>query len=125
MLRAFGLAILLFVAVYAPASALAAGLHFQLATTVPFVMFLTLITAGVGIRVLAVHTPGGLVRYGFSVPTPKYVVAAVLVCAPVATFVALLLPRAHEAGEFRRRSGSLIPAALCHAFFNLAGIIWP
>ncbi|HWS65761.1 MAG TPA: type II CAAX endopeptidase family protein [Steroidobacteraceae bacterium] len=210
MLRAIGLTILLFVAVYAPASTLAAGLHLQLATTVPFVMFLTLITAGVGIRVLAVRTPGGLVRYGFSVPALRYVVAAVLVGAPVAIFVALLLARAHEAGplaglslapwmvvlyfvvgapiqeevifrgllqttlaigaapptapspkheiaasllvallfgcihfvvgrytaaaafilgaiagEFRRRSGSLIPAVLCHAFFNLAGIIWP
>jgi membrane protease YdiL (CAAX protease family) len=210
MLRAIGLTILLFVAVYAPASALAAGLHLQLATTVPFVMFLTLITAGIGIRVLAVRTPGGLARYGFSVPALKYVVAAVLVSAPVAIFVALLLASAHEAGplaglslapwmvvlyfvvgapiqeevifrgllqttlaigaappttpspkyeiaasllvallfgcihfvvgrytaaaafilgaiagEFRRRSGSLIPAVLCHAFFNLAGIIWP
>jgi membrane protease YdiL (CAAX protease family) len=28
------------------------------------------------------------------------------------------------AGEFRRRSGSLIPAIICHAFFNLGGIIW-
>jgi membrane protease YdiL (CAAX protease family) len=28
------------------------------------------------------------------------------------------------AGEFRRRSGSLVPAMVCHAFFNLAGIIW-
>jgi membrane protease YdiL (CAAX protease family) len=28
------------------------------------------------------------------------------------------------AGEFRRRSGSLIPAIICHSFFNLAGIIW-
>ena len=28
------------------------------------------------------------------------------------------------AGEFRRRSGSLIPAVICHAFFNLGGILW-
>jgi membrane protease YdiL (CAAX protease family) len=29
------------------------------------------------------------------------------------------------AGELRRRSGSLVPAVICHAFFNLAGIVWP
>jgi membrane protease YdiL (CAAX protease family) len=29
------------------------------------------------------------------------------------------------AGELRRRSGSLLPAMICHALFNLAGIIWP
>src|SRR6202051_1709832 len=98
MLRAIGLTMLLFVAVYAPASALAAGLHLQIATTVPFVMLFTLITGGVGIRVLAVRTPGGWARYGFSAPALKYFFAAVLVSSPVAIFVALLLARAHEAG---------------------------
>ena len=68
VLRAIGLTILLFVAVYAPASALAAALHLQIAATVPFVMFFTLVTALIGIRLLAGRTPGGLVRYGFSVP---------------------------------------------------------
>ena len=29
------------------------------------------------------------------------------------------------AGEFRRRSGSLVPAMVCHAFFNLGSIVWP
>jgi membrane protease YdiL (CAAX protease family) len=210
VLRAIGLTILLFVAVYAPASALAAALHLQIAATVPFVMFFTLVTAIIGIRLLAGRTPGGLVRYGFSVPALKHVGAAVIISAPVAIVTALLLARAHEsgplaglslapwlvvlyfvlgapiqeevifrgllqttlatsaasptapnpkygvaasllvallfgcihlvvgrytaaaafilgaiAGEFRRRSGSLIPAVICHAFFNLAAIIWP
>jgi membrane protease YdiL (CAAX protease family) len=210
VLRAIGLTILLFVAVYAPASALAAGLHLQLASTVPFVMFLTVVTAGVGIRLLASRTPGGLVRYGFRVPPLRYVGAAAIISGPVAIVVALLLARAHEAGplaglslapwlvvlyfavgapiqeevifrgllqttlamnaapltapnpkygiaasflvallfgcihlvvgrytaaaafllgaiagELRRRSGSLIPPVICHAFFNLAGIVWP
>ena len=205
---AIGLTILLFVVVYAPASALAAGLHLRLASTVPFVMFLTLATAGAGIRLLASRTPGGLVRYGFNVPPLRY--AAAIISAPVAIVVALLLARAHEAGplaglslapwlvvlyfvvaapiqeevifrgllqttlavtaapptarspkydvaasflvallfggihlavgrytaaaafllgaiagELRRRSGSLVPALICHAFFNLAGIVWP
>lgn len=209
VLRAIGLTILLFVAVYAPASALAAGLHLRLASTVPFVMFLTLVTAGVGIRLLASRTSGGLARYGFGVPPLKYVGAASIISGPVAIVVALLLARAHEAGplaglslapwlvvlyfvvgapiqeevifrgllqttlainaapptapsakygvaasflvallfgcihlvvgrytaaaafllgaiagELRRRSGSLIPAVICHALFNLAGIIW-
>jgi membrane protease YdiL (CAAX protease family) len=210
VLRAIGLTILLFVAVYAPASVLAAALHLQVAATVPFVMFFTLVTAVIGIRLLAGRTPGGWVRYGFSVPAPKHVGAAVVISAPVAIVTALLLARAHEsgplaglslapwlvvlyfvlgapiqeevifrgllqttlatsaasptapnpkygvaasllvallfgcihlvvgrytaaaafvlgaiAGEFRRRSGSLIPAVICHAFFNLAAIIWP
>jgi membrane protease YdiL (CAAX protease family) len=29
------------------------------------------------------------------------------------------------AGELRRRSGSLAPAMICHALFNLAGIFVP
>jgi membrane protease YdiL (CAAX protease family) len=207
---AIGFTILLFVVVYAPASALAAGLHLRLASTVPFVMFLTLATAGAGIRLLASRTPGGLVRYGFNVPPLRYVGAAAIISAPVAIVVALLLARAHEAGplaglslapwlvvlyfvvaapiqeevifrgllqttlavtaapptarspkydvaasfrvallfggihlvvgrytaaaafllgamagELRHRSGSLVPAVICHAFFNLAGIVWP
>jgi membrane protease YdiL (CAAX protease family) len=210
VLRAIGLTILLFVAVYAPASALAAGLHLQIAATVPFVMLFTLVTAAIAIRLLAGRTPGGLVRYGVSVPALKHVGAAVVISAPVSIVAALLLARAHEsgplagltlapwlvvlyfvlgapiqeevifrgllqttlatsaapptapspkygiaasllvallfgcihlvvgrytataafilgaiAGEFRRRSGSLIPAVICHAFFNLAAIIWP
>ncbi|HEX5314789.1 MAG TPA: type II CAAX endopeptidase family protein [Gammaproteobacteria bacterium] len=28
------------------------------------------------------------------------------------------------AGELRRRSGSLLPAIVCHSIFNLAGILW-
>jgi membrane protease YdiL (CAAX protease family) len=40
------------------------------------------------------------------------------------TAVAALVPGA-IAGEFRRRSGSLVPAIICHAFFNLGSIVWP
>src|SRR5882757_2378147 len=98
ILRAVSLTIILFVAVYAPALALSASLHLQIAATVPFVMFLTLVTAGIAIRLLASRTPGGLVRYGFSLPALKHVGAAVIVGAPVAIFVALLLARVHEAG---------------------------
>ena len=29
------------------------------------------------------------------------------------------------AGELRRRSGSLLPAVIVHAIFNLPGVIWP
>jgi membrane protease YdiL (CAAX protease family) len=210
VIRAIGLTLLLFVAVYAPASALAAILHLQLATLAPFVMLLTLVTAGVLLRLMASRTPGGLARYGFCVPTLRYVGAATIVSAPVAVVTALLLTHVHEtgplaglslapwlvalyfvvgasiqeevifrgllqttlatgvtpptapnpkygvvasflvallfgcihlvvgrytavaafvlgaiAGEFRRRSGSLVPAIICHSFFNLGGIIWP
>jgi membrane protease YdiL (CAAX protease family) len=208
--RAIGLTLLLFVAVYAPASALAAILNLELATAVPFVMLLTLITAGALLRLMSGRTPDGLARYGVSAPTLRQVDAAIIVSAPVAVVTALLLTHAHEvgpfagvslapwlavlyfvvgapiqeevifrgllqttlataaapppapspkygviasllvallfgcihlvvgrytavaafvlgaiAGEFRRRSGSLAPAIICHAFFNLGGIIWP
>lgn len=29
------------------------------------------------------------------------------------------------AGELRRRSGSLVPAIIAHALFNLPGLMWP
>jgi membrane protease YdiL (CAAX protease family) len=173
-------------------------------------MLLTLVTAGFLLRLMASRTPDGLARYGFCVPTLRYVGAATIVSAPVAVVTALLLTHVHEpgplaglsfapwlialyfvvgapiqeevifrgllqttlatgvtpptapsskygvvasflvallfgsihlvvgrytamaafvlgviAGEFRRRSGSLVPAIVCHAFFNLGGIIWP
>jgi hypothetical protein len=46
----------LFVAVYARASALAAILHLELATLVPFVMLLTLVTAGILLLLIAGRT---------------------------------------------------------------------
>jgi membrane protease YdiL (CAAX protease family) len=45
-----------------------------------------------------------------------------LVVGPYTAVAAFILGAI--AGEFRRRSGSLIPAIICHAFFNLAGIIF-
>jgi membrane protease YdiL (CAAX protease family) len=210
LIRAIGLTLLLFVAVYAPASALAAILHLQLATLVPFVLLLTLVTAGILLRLMASRTPDGLARYGFSVPTLRQVGVATIVSAPIAAVTALLLNHVHEpgpladlsvapwlvalyfvvgapiqeevifrgllqttlatgitpptapspkygvvasflvallfgcihlvvgrytavaalvlgaiAGEFRRRSGSLVPAIICHACFNLGSIVWP
>ena len=210
MFRAIGLTLLFFVAVYAPASALAAILHRELDTAVPFVMLLTLVTAGALLGFVASRKPDGLARYGISAPTLRQLGAAIIVSAPVAIVTALLLTHAHErgplaglslapwlvvlyfvvgapiqeevifrgllqttlatsaappaapspkygvaasflvallfgcihlvvgrytavaafvlgaiAGEFRRRSGSLVPAIICHAFFNLGGIIWP
>ena len=96
--RAVGLTLLLSVAIYAPASALAIGLHLQLATTVPFVMLFTFFTAAFLILLMASRTREGLARYGISVPTMKQVGAAVIVSAPVAIVTALLLTRAHERG---------------------------
>ena len=29
------------------------------------------------------------------------------------------------AGELRRRSGSLLPAVIVHALFNVPGLLWP
>ena len=210
VIRATGLTLLLFVIVYAPPLALAAILHLDLATLVPFVMLLTLVTAGVLLLSKASRTPDGLARYGFCMPTLSDIGAATIVSAPLAVVTALLLTHVHEpgrlaglslapwllalyfvvgapiqeevifrgllqttlatgitpptapnpkygvvasflvallfgcihlvvgrytavaafvlgaiAGEFRRRSGSLVPAIICHAFFNLGDIIWP
>jgi membrane protease YdiL (CAAX protease family) len=45
-----------------------------------------------------------------------------LVVGPYTAAAAFLLGAI--AGEFRRRSGSLIPSIICHVFFNLGGILW-
>jgi membrane protease YdiL (CAAX protease family) len=209
-IRAIGLTLLLFLAVYAPASAIAAILRLQLAVAVPFVMLFTLLAACLLIRLLASRGQERAADYGFSVPAPRYVVSAVIVSAPIGFIIALLLSYAHEAGplaglklspslialyfvvgapaqeevifrgllqttlanraalppspratsgvaalllvallfgaihlvvgpytavaafllgaiagEFRRRSGSLIPPVICHAFFNLGAMLWP
>jgi hypothetical protein len=67
-------------------------------------------------------------------PSPKYGVAASFLVALLFGCIHLVVGRYTAAaafllgaiaGELRRRSGSLIPAVICHAFFNLAGIIWP
>jgi membrane protease YdiL (CAAX protease family) len=208
-IRATGLTLLLFVAVYLPTSAIARALHLQLAATVPFVMFFTFVTACLFIRGLASRRHEAVAQYGINVPAVRHIVSAVIVSVPISIVTALLLSRVHEsgplaglslapwlvvlyfvvgapvqeelifrgllqttlatriapltapssmygvvalllvallfgsihlvvgpytavaafilgaiAGEFRRRSGSLIPAIICHAFFNLAGIIF-
>jgi len=208
-IRAIGLVLLLFVVVYAPASAVAAGLRLRPAAAVPFVMFVSFLTACLCIRGLAGRRHEKLTQYGITVPALRHTVSAVIVSAPVSIATALLLSRVHEsgplaglslapwllvlyfvvgasvqeelifrglfqttlatrlspstapdpiygvaasllvallfgcihlvvgpctaaaalvlgtiAGEFRRRSGSLLPPITCHALFNLGGIIW-
>jgi len=207
-IRPIGLTLLLFLAVYAPASAIAALLRLQLAAAVPFTILFTFLAACLLIRWQAIRRQERLADYGFGLAAPRYVAAAVMVSAPISIIVALLLGNAHEpgplaglqlsawsvvlyflvgapvqeevifrgllqttlahhgtlpeaprvtsavaaslwvavlfgaihlvvgpytavaafvlgvmAGEFRRRSGSLIPAVICHAFFNLGGIL--
>ena len=56
-----------------------------------------------------------------------FVVAALfaaihLVVGPLTAVCAFVL--AVLAGEIRQRSGSLSPAIICHALFNIAGILW-
>jgi membrane protease YdiL (CAAX protease family) len=208
-IRAISLTLVWFLAVYAPASAIAAILRLQLAATVPFVMLLTLLAACLLIWLLASRGRQRAADYGFRLPAPGYIASAVLVSAPISVIIALLLSHAHEAGplaglklsawliglyfvvgapvqeevifrgllqttlanrgalaasspatsgvaallwvallfgaihlvvgpctaaaafvlgaiagELRRRSGSLIPAVICHAFFNLGAILW-
>ena len=208
-IRAIAFTLLLFLVVYAPASAIAALLRLQLAAAVPFTILFTFLAGGLLIRWQAIQRQERLADYGFGLPAPRYVMFAVILSAPIGTMVALLLSGAHEpgplaglhlsawlvvlyfvvgapvqeevifrgllqttlahhgtlpapprvtsavaaslwvavlfgaihlavgpytaaaafvlgamAGEFRRRSGSLIPAVICHAFFNLSAILW-
>ncbi len=61
--------------------------------------------------------------------TPRFAIVAVallfaaihLVVGPVTAFFAFIL--GFTAGELRARSGSLIPAIVCHALFNAPGVI--
>lgn len=46
-----------------------------------------------------------------------------LVVGPVTAVCALVL--GVIAGELRLRSGSLMPAVIVHALFNLCGMFWP
>lgn len=209
-IRALALTLLLFLAVYAPASAIVAILRLQLAAAVPFVMLSTFLTACLLIRLLASRGQERVADYGFRLASLRHVVSAVIVSVPISIIIALLLGRAHEpgplaglelspslialyfavgapvqeevifrgllqttlanrvtrppspgvapevaasllvallfgavhmvvgpytaaaafllgaiAGELRRRSGSLIPAVICHTFFNLGAILWP
>jgi membrane protease YdiL (CAAX protease family) len=209
-IRAIALTLFLFVLVYAPASALTATLHLQLATAVPFVIITTFLVAGALMSIMARRAPGGPAQFGVCLPAPRYIGRTIVISTPLAIIAALLLSRAHEpgplagislapwqailyfvvgaaiqeemifrgllqttlaggaaprtalkpaygiaasvavavlfgaihlvvgrytavaafvlgvmAGELRRRSGSLVPAIICHASFNLAGFIWP
>lgn len=208
LLRAIGMTLLLFMLVYVPTSALAAGLRLPPSLAVPVVMLGTIFTAALLIFLLSRRSPDGLARYGITGATRKHIGVAVVVSAPIAFFFALLLAHAHElgplaglslspwlaalyfvigasiqeevifrgllqttlaslsaprathdtsyevlasmmiallfgcihlvvgpqtaaaalvlgiiAGELRRHSGSLLPAVICHAFFNLGGSI--
>lgn len=97
-IRALGLTLLLFVAVYLPASAIAAALRLQLAATVPFVMFFTFVIAWACIRVLAIRRHEDVAQYGIEVPAVRHVVWAVIVSAPISIVTALLLSRVREPG---------------------------
>jgi len=77
-MRAIGLTLLLFLAVYPPASAVVAVLRLQPAAAVPVVMLLTLIAACLLIRLLASRGQQRIADYGFSIPAPRYIVSAVM-----------------------------------------------
>ena len=67
-IRAIGLTLLLFVAVYLPTSVAAAALRVPRAATVPFVMFFTFVTACFCIRELARRRHEEVAQYGINVP---------------------------------------------------------
>jgi membrane protease YdiL (CAAX protease family) len=97
-IRAIGFTLLLFLAVYAPASAIAAILRLQMAAAVPFVMLSTLLVACFLIRLLMSRGQQRAADYGFRLPAPGHVVSAVLVSVPISIIIAVLLSHAHEAG---------------------------
>jgi membrane protease YdiL (CAAX protease family) len=207
--RATGLTLLLFLAIYVPASGAAAALHLPLGVAVPFVIVATALVAAGLTWVLAGRSAAGLIRYGIAASSGRDLAAAALLGLPAALLAAWLLARAQEpgpleglslepwrialyfvlaapaqeelifrsllqttlariaaapaprsarqevvasilvallfggihlvvghytamaalvlgllAGELRRRSGSILPAILCHALFNACGLIW-
>jgi membrane protease YdiL (CAAX protease family) len=98
MLLAVGLTLILFVLVYAPASALAVLFHLPLVTAVPFVMFTTLFAAGALVYGLSRRWSGGFARFGFRPPHWQYIGWAVALGAPLAVVAAQALRRVHEQG---------------------------
>ena len=206
---AMGLLLVTFLAVYAPAFALAGGLRLSPNAAVPVVMLVTFVIAGGIIGLYARR--GGITwaAFGFRLPSWRYIVCALISAIPLSVSIAWLLGYVKEpgplagltlahwliyvyfglaapiqeevifrgllqtaladrladkpiyaatsgmialvavatlfgvihlvvgpataagalvlgllAGELRRRSGSLLPAVICHSIFNLAGILW-
>jgi membrane protease YdiL (CAAX protease family) len=112
LVRAIGLTVLSFILVYAPTSALAAGLRFPPVLAVPFVMLGTFFTAVLLMFVLSRRSPDGLARYGITGATQKHIGVAVVVSVPIAFFAALLLAHAHEPGPLAGLSLSPMLAIL-------------
>jgi hypothetical protein len=120
MLLALGITLILFVLVYAPASALAICLRLQLANAVPFVMLTTLLVAGALIYGLSRRWPGGLARFGFRLPSRQYLGWAVAISAPLAIAAAQVLRRMHEPGPL---DGLSLPPWLAVLYFAIGAAI--
>jgi membrane protease YdiL (CAAX protease family) len=208
-IRAFGLALLLFLAVYIPAFAVAGGLHLPIDAAIPVIVLVTFLIAILLARLIGHRLGIRMAEFGFRWPIGKYILYAVGLAVPISAALAIFLSQAHEpgplagvtlspglvylyfvlgapiqeetifrgllqtmlarwlalasmsnsaagvsasifaailfalihlavgpytaaaalllgalAGELRRRSESLIPAIICHAIFNLGGILW-
>lgn len=208
-LRAFGIALGLFVAVYGPAFAAVSLIRPSAQGAVPLIIAISLAIALVLIFTLARRT-AGVSEFGLSIPKLRYIGLAVLLGLPLAfaagwlgrlfpakgpidtsgfplwmlwlyfgvgasiheevifrgllqsfleqrwmttfvvfraslsaavLFTATLFGIIHlgsgpivitgaivlglVAGELRRRSGSLVPAVIVHALFNVPGLLWP
>ena len=209
--RAIAILLLLFLAAYIPAFAIAGGLHLPLERTVPVVMLVSVAIASVMIGVIIRRSRLDAVTFGFCWPPIRYLGWSLLFAVPLSAAIAWMLAHASEpgplaglslapwqvylyfavgapiqeevifrgllqttlawnlavtpqfvatsstavaaalavallfgvihlmvgpltalgalvlgvlAGELRRRSGSLVPAVICHSIFNLGGILW-
>jgi len=154
-LKALGVGIGLFVAVYVPAFMTTAFVRPRIEIAIPLIIAITFLVALILVFLLA-RPPAGIAEFGFRIPNSRYVAIAIVfgltlglavtfslfggsVSAAV-VFTAVLFGVIHleagavvalgaiilglVAGEFRRRSGSLLPAIIVHALFNSVDAVW-
>lgn len=86
------------------------------------VIFRGLLQSSLARRATANVAESPLQRHAAVVGVAILFAAIHLAVGPVTALCALVLGLI--AGELRQQSGSLLPAVLCHALFNLGGLLW-
>lgn len=98
VLRSIAITLLLFIAVYMPAFAIAGGLRLPPDRMVPTVMVITLAVACMLIGVAAYRRWLSLADFGFRCPTWSYLACALVLAVPLSAVIAWALSHANEPG---------------------------